>query len=39
VKKAMTRQLTEWLSEEHSGCSVEVHPGGQPLYPYLFGIE
>ena len=34
-----TRQISEWLAEERPGVSVEVHHGGQPLYPYLFGIE
>jgi uncharacterized protein len=36
---ADTRAITEWLDEHHPGASVEVHHGGQPLYPYLFGIE
>jgi DAK2 domain fusion protein YloV len=36
---AITRQVSEWLHEERPRCSVEVHVGGQPLYPYLFGIE
>jgi len=39
ASSASTRRLTEWLEEEHPGVSVEVHHGGQPLYPYLFGIE
>lgn len=34
-----TRQLTQWLNENRSNVSVEVHQGGQPLYPYLFSIE
>ncbi|MEY2423652.1 MAG: fatty acid kinase [Acidimicrobiaceae bacterium] len=36
---ASTRAVTEWLSEEHPDVTAEVHHGGQPLYPYLFGIE
>jgi hypothetical protein len=36
---ADTRAITEWLDDRHPGASVEVHHGGQPLYPYLFGIE
>ena len=32
-----TRRITEWLHE--AGVSAEVHHGGQPLYPYLLGIE
>ncbi|SRR5579875_346281 len=34
-----TRRITEWVKEVHPGMAVEVHHGGQPLYPYLFGIE
>ncbi|MGH9120008.1 MAG: DAK2 domain-containing protein [Acidimicrobiales bacterium] len=36
---AVTRQLTEWLAEHHPDVEAEVHHGGQPLYPYLFGVE
>jgi len=36
---AATRQITEWLGEHRPDVSAEVHHGGQPLYPYLFGIE
>ena len=36
---ADTRRITEWLSEHRAGASVEVHHGGQPLYPYLFSVE
>jgi hypothetical protein len=34
-----TRRIEEWLSEEYPDVAVEVHQGGQPLYPYLLGIE
>jgi dihydroxyacetone kinase-like predicted kinase len=34
-----TRQITEWLAEHRPAATAEVHHGGQPLYPYLFGIE
>ena len=34
-----TRKITEWLNETFPKISVEVHHGGQPLYPYLFSIE
>jgi len=34
-----TRRVTEWLDETHPGIAVEVHHGGQPLYPYLISIE
>jgi DAK2 domain fusion protein YloV len=36
---AVTRHVTEWLAEHHPGVGSEVHHGGQPLYPYLFGVE
>jgi DAK2 domain fusion protein YloV len=35
----ITRQITEWLTEHHPEVEPEVHHGGQPLYPYFFGIE
>jgi dihydroxyacetone kinase-like predicted kinase len=36
---AVTQTLTSWLSEQRPDVQVEVHRGGQPLYPYLFGVE
>jgi DAK2 domain fusion protein YloV len=36
---ADTRQITEWLAENRPDLAVEVHHGGQPLYPYLISIE
>ncbi|MGH9113644.1 MAG: hypothetical protein ACRDZN_15310, partial [Acidimicrobiales bacterium] len=36
---ADTRAITEWLDEHLPDVSAEVHHGGQPLYPYLFGVE
>jgi len=27
------------VSERHPALEVEVHDGGQPLYPYLVGVE
>ncbi|HVA53280.1 MAG TPA: DAK2 domain-containing protein [Acidimicrobiales bacterium] len=36
---ANTRRVTEFLAEEYPQISVEVHQGGQPLYPYYFGLE
>lgn len=35
----VTRTITEWLADNRSGVVAEVHHGGQPLYPYLFGVE
>ena len=39
ARVADTRRIEEWLSEEHPDVAIEVHQGGQPLYPYLLGIE
>jgi dihydroxyacetone kinase-like predicted kinase len=36
---ADTRRTTEWLAEHRPGVEIEVHHGGQPLYPYLLGVE
>ncbi|MEI7592047.1 MAG: DAK2 domain-containing protein [Actinomycetes bacterium] len=36
---AVTRHISVWLQEHRPGVTAEVHHGGQPLYPYLFGIE
>jgi dihydroxyacetone kinase-like predicted kinase len=34
-----TEAITGWLTDVHPGVEVELHHGGQPLYPYLFGAE
>ena len=39
VRTADTRRLEEHLALEHPNVEVEVHEGGQPLYPYLIGVE
>jgi len=36
---ATTAAITEWVAEHHPAVDVEVHDGGQPMYPYLFGVE
>ncbi|MCU1395232.1 MAG: hypothetical protein JWM34_3660 [Ilumatobacteraceae bacterium] len=36
---SVTDALRAWLSDERPDVQVEVHRGGQPLYPYLFGVE
>ena len=36
---ADTRRVTEWVHDNRPDASVEVHHGGQPLYPYLVSIE
>lgn len=34
-----TEQITAWVSDNRPSLAVEIHSGGQPLYPYLFGVE
>jgi uncharacterized protein len=34
-----TAAISEYLATAHPGVEVEVHRGGQPLYPYLIGVE
>ncbi len=34
-----TDAITEWVTANRPQMMVEVHRGGQPLYPYLFGVE
>jgi len=36
---ATTAAIEAHLSEHHSHVDVEVSEGGQPLYPYYFGLE
>jgi len=36
---AVTRRVTEWVHDNRPEAGVEVHHGGQPLYPYLVSIE
>jgi DAK2 domain fusion protein YloV len=34
-----TERIVTWVGENFSAIACEVHRGGQPLYPYLFGVE
>ena len=34
-----TDLIRAWLDDHRPDVTVEVHRGGQPLYPYLFGVE
>lgn len=34
-----TAALRIWLEAERPEVQIECHKGGQPLYPYLFGVE
>ncbi len=37
--RAQTAEIEAWVATEHPDVQVETHVGGQPLYPYLFGVE
>jgi dihydroxyacetone kinase-like predicted kinase len=39
AKPADTRRVTEWLAEHRPDVTVDLHRGGQPLYPYLVAVE
>ncbi len=39
ASNASTDQITAWVTEHRPDVVVEIHAGGQPLYPYLFGVE
>jgi uncharacterized protein len=34
-----TRVITEWVRANRPGVEIELHHGGQPLYPYLLSVE
>jgi DAK2 domain fusion protein YloV len=35
----ITEHIVSWVGDHFPAISSEVHRGGQPLYPYLFGVE
>jgi DAK2 domain fusion protein YloV len=37
--ESTTAAIEAWLATNRPALDVEVHAGGQPLYPYLFGVE
>ena len=37
--EATTAAIVSWLGAEYPDVEVEVHEGGQPLYPYFLGVE
>jgi dihydroxyacetone kinase-like predicted kinase len=39
AKADATAAVLSWLTANRPAVEVEVHDGGQPLYPYLFGAE
>jgi hypothetical protein len=34
-----TEEIIAYMADKHPDVEVEVHAGGQPLYPFLFGVE
>ncbi|MFN5602376.1 MAG: hypothetical protein ACK48T_09680, partial [Acidimicrobiaceae bacterium] len=36
---ASTDQITAWVTDNRPDVAIDIHVGGQPLYPYLFGVE
>jgi len=36
---ADVEEVAAWLAERHPAVEVEVHDGGQPLYPFYLGVE
>jgi len=39
AKADVTERIVAWVAEHFPAIAAEVHRGGQPLYPYLFGVE
>ena len=35
----MVEEVVAYVKDRYDGVDVEVHQGGQPLYPFLFGVE
>lgn len=36
---SLTAGLASWLGERYPDIEVEIHEGGQPLYPYLIAVD
>jgi dihydroxyacetone kinase-like predicted kinase len=39
AERTITDQIVGWLGDHRGDIQVDMHHGGQPLYPYLFGVE
>ncbi|MCD1257891.1 DAK2 domain-containing protein [Paenibacillus athensensis] len=39
AKPDETEELCAFIGEMYPGMDIELHPGGQPLYPYIFSVE
>nr|WP_207927444.1 DAK2 domain-containing protein [Streptococcus catagoni] len=38
-KKELAKELVDHLEDKYEDVEVEVHQGGQPVYPYLMSVE
>ena len=36
---SVSGHIVEWVGQNHPQAETEVHSGGQPHYPYFFGVE
>ena len=34
-----TAMIESWITRNHPDVEIEIHHGGQPFYPYFFGLE
>jgi dihydroxyacetone kinase-like predicted kinase len=39
AEETRTAELMKWIDARFPEVELEVHTGGQPLYPYLVGVE
>ncbi|MFS0727776.1 DAK2 domain-containing protein [Paenibacillus sp. 1P07SE] len=39
AQEHVTEELSAWIHAAHPDVELEIHSGGQPLYPYLFAVE
>jgi dihydroxyacetone kinase-like predicted kinase len=35
----VTEKLVGFIHKSYPGSEIEVHPGGQPIYPYILSVE
>ena len=35
----ITKQMEAWIQQFHEDVELEIHEGGQPLYPYILSVE
>lgn len=38
-KKSAAEKIAKELEKRHEDLEIEIHEGGQPVYPYLFSVE